>query len=256
MHVIFCSGGNDSVALIQYAKDNNLEDVIVAYTNTGWAIDFWDSRIKTVKNLCKKYGFKFVEIQTEGLLNLVKRMKCWPRQGMQFCTSELKIKPALEWLNIIDPDCEATCLVGVRREESANRASFPEWVEESDRHGGRSLWAPLVRFKEQQRNELILKAGFKVLPHRSMECFPCVNSNRNDLRMLSEYPDRISLIETTEESMGFTNKGKRRTMFRPYRHMGAIGIREVVNWAQSERGKFTKSDDEQLNFCDSGMCGD
>jgi len=227
VNVLFCSCGNDSVALIQHAKEKKLKDVTVMYTNTGWAIDWWDRRVQEVKELAISYGFKFIELETEGLISLVTKMKCWPRQGMQFCTAELKIKPALKWLEENDADLEADCLVGVRREESANRASFPEWVEESDRHGGRSLWAPLVRMNEKQRNELIEKTGLEILKHRSMECFPCVNSNKADLRMLSNYESRIKLIESTEKEMGFTKKGKARTMFRPYRHMGATGIREA-----------------------------
>ena len=52
------------------------------------------------------------------------------------------------------------------------------------------------------------------------------------------------------EDMGFTSKGNPRVMFRPYRHMGATGIREVVKWAHSSRGEY-----EPPSGCDSGMCG-
>ncbi len=35
--VIFASYGNDSVALIQWAREWKLEDVAVVYSDTGWA---------------------------------------------------------------------------------------------------------------------------------------------------------------------------------------------------------------------------
>jgi 3'-phosphoadenosine 5'-phosphosulfate sulfotransferase (PAPS reductase)/FAD synthetase len=173
---------------------------------------------------------------------------------MQFCTVELKIKPALTWLDLNDPECQATCLVGVRRAESVNRRNFPERIESSANHGGRPLWAPLVDLSNEQRDELLARAGYEPLPHRSMECFPCINSNRRDLRVLADDPDRIAKIERIEDEMGTTKKGKPRTMFRPYHYMGATGIRQVVQWAEAERGKFTL-DDGTGEECETGYCG-
>jgi 3'-phosphoadenosine 5'-phosphosulfate sulfotransferase (PAPS reductase)/FAD synthetase len=251
MNVIFASYGNDSIALIQWAAENKLPDVTVLYSDTGWAAPDWLARVTSGEQLAQSYGFSVVRTTSEGLLALVKRKKGWPRQGLQFCTEELKIKPALAWLDANDPLKEATCLIGVRREESANRAQFPEYVLNSDKHGGREVHAPLVRHTEADRDALLSRAGFTPLPHRSMECYPCVNSNRADLRELAKDPDRISLIDVTEQEMGYTAKGKLRSMFRPYRHMGAIGIREVIKWAESDRGEYIAP-----KGCDGGWCGD
>ena len=71
-----------------------------------------------------------------------------------------------------------------------------------------------------------------------MECFPCVCSNRSDLRALARDKKRINKIAKIEKEMGFTPNNKPRTMFRPYRHMNAIGIKEVVKWAIAERGQY------------------
>lgn len=146
-------------------------------------------------------------------------------------------------------------MTGVRREESLNRKDFPLYREDSPAHQGRPCWAPLVNMNEAQRDELLLDAGFAPLPHRSMECFPCVNSNREDLRLLGQDPDRVDKIEVIETDMGFTSNGKPRTMFRPYRYMGATGIREIVRWAKSERGKFDVDDGTGGGGCDAGFCG-
>lgn len=249
MFVIFGSAGNDSVALLQWAIDNKKSPLLVAYSNTGWSADWWPERVTKFKEYAEKHGAQFHEIQSEGMLNLVKRKKAWPANGMAFCSYELKIKPAMEWLNGVDPNCESVCLVGIRREESARRANWPEWVEESENHGGRSLHSPLVRYTEEKRNELIKRAGFDVLPHRSMECFPCVNANKADIAMLP--PDRIDFIEICENEMGFTRNNKARTMFRPKSKMGATGIREVWQWANTSNFVAGQKD----IFCDSGFCG-
>jgi 3'-phosphoadenosine 5'-phosphosulfate sulfotransferase (PAPS reductase)/FAD synthetase len=198
----------------------------------------------------QKTGGKYIEIQSEGMVNLVTRKKGWPRNGMAFCSYELKIKPAMEWLEKIDPEKNATCLVGVRREESAKRAQWPEWVEESENHGGRSLHSPLVRYTERERDELIIRAGFDVLPHRSMECYPCVNASKADIRMLDS--KRIDYIESVEISLGVGGRsGKKKTMFRPASKMGATGIRDVWQWSQTSNFAVGQAD----IFCDSGYCG-
>ena len=252
MNVVFASYGNDSMALIQWAADAKLEDVTVLYSDTGWAADWWLSRVEEGEKFAQGLGFKTHRTQSIGLLELVRQRKGWPRQGLQFCTTELKIEPARKWLAEHDPDRQATCLVGIRRCESANRSDFPEFVEESDKHGGREQWAPLVRHTDGMRDLLLEKAGFAPLPHRSMECYPCINSNRADLLEVAKSPDRINLIDVTEKELGYTSKGKPRTMFRPYRYMNAVGIHEVIKWAKAKHGKY-----EAPLICESqGWCGD
>lgn len=252
--VIFASYGNDSVALIQWVHEHGLKNVYVLYSNTGWAAKWWPQRVTKMEAWAASLGFHPVKTRSVGLENLVRSRKGWPRQGMQFCTIELKIVPALTWLNANDPLGMADCYVGVRREESQERATFPEYVERSANHGNRSCLAPMATFTETERDALLARAGVDPLPHRSKECYPCINSNRRDLRLLAQDEGRIAKIEALEKDLGFTSKGKPRTMFRPYRHMGATGIRQVVKWALAERGEFNL-DDGTGNTCESGYCG-
>ena len=44
--VIFVSWGNDSIALVQWAKENELDGVACVYTDTGWAADGWMDRVE------------------------------------------------------------------------------------------------------------------------------------------------------------------------------------------------------------------
>lgn len=248
MNVIFASYGNDSIALIQWAHERGLRDVFVLYNDTGWASRAWPARVERCEYWVRQLFFTPARTHAD-MESLVKRKRGWPRQGMQFCTDELKLRPTLAWLNEHDPQKNATLLVGVRREESVERASFPEWTEESEVHGGRSLWAPLATMKEGARNELLGRAGFDPLPHRSHECEICVNANKDDLKRASEFS--VSRSERIEADLGVTAKGKPRVMFRPAKHMGAIGIREIIKWAHSGRGKY----EPPRGGCDSGMCG-
>ena len=253
MHVLFCSYGNDSIALIQWAHERGLKGVTCLYSDTGWSARWWPERVARGEALAHAYGYTTARTESEGMLELVKRKRGWPGAGGQgqFCTAELKVLPALEWLDANDPGKEATAMTGVRRSESKHRSDALEHVDESERHGGRDLWQPLVRHTDEMRDALLHRAGFDVLPHRSLKCYPCINANIDDIRLLSE--DRIKLIDITEKNLGFTRKGKPRVMFRTARRKGAVGIRAVVQWAAAPRPR-----DQMEMFptqCDSGYCG-
>lgn len=258
-YVIKASYGNDSVALIQWAHERGLQDVAVLYNDTGWARRDWGYRVERLEAWAQSLGFDTHRTKSEGLEALVRRKKSWPRQGIQFCTAELKMTPTKMWLDEYDPQLAAVSLIGVRRSESANRAKFPEHSIGRD---GVKIWAPLVDHDDAARNALLARAGTEPMPSRSMECFPCINSNRADLLALADDEARITEIEAIETSLGFTSKGKPRTMFRPYRYMGATGIREIVRWAKSERGKFgdpqgefNLDDGNGSSGCEAGWCG-
>ena len=253
MIVAFVSYGNDSIALLQFLAENEWENVVALHSDTGWAAPWWKDRVADGEEYARHLGFRTERTESVGMMDLVRSRKGWPRQGMQFCTAELKILPAVAWLEANDPEAEAVCAVGIRRQESAARSRWPEY-QESDRHGGRELWSPLVRHTTEMRDDLIRRAGFNPLPHRSMECYPCVNANQIDLRALTD--DRVAFIEQFENELGVTKNGKPRTMFRAGKKLGATGIRQVVAWAWNEHER-----DQLFLFgpgagCDSGMCAE
>lgn len=250
-YVIFASYGNDSVALIRWAFERRLKNVTVAYSDTGWAADWWPARVEQAEAWVRELGFQPVRISSEGMEALVERKKGWPRGGggkFQFCSSALKEEPALHWLAANDPDGEVCCLTGVRREESENRRDAPEWVEESPRHGGRQLWQPLVMHTEAMRDDLVARTPMPLLPFRSKECWPCVNAKKKELRLLDDQTrGRVRGIET---KAGINSKGNARVMFSPKRHGGAVGIDAVV-----EDAKHNQDDLFLTSGCASGWCG-
>jgi 3'-phosphoadenosine 5'-phosphosulfate sulfotransferase (PAPS reductase)/FAD synthetase len=250
-YVIFASYGNDSIALIQWAHERGLKNVTVAYSDTGWAADWWPARVEKAEAWVRTLGFDPVRIESEGMVALTMRKKAWPRGGggkYQFCTAALKEEPALQWLDGIDPEKDTVCMIGIRREESDNRATFPEWVEESEKHGDRSLHAPLVRHTEADRNTLLAKTPFEPLPHRSKECYPCVNTRKKEIAALPD--EKIATILTAETLAGINSKGNPRVMFSPKRHKGAVGIIAVVKWARGDT-----EPEPELVGCDGGWCG-
>lgn len=258
------SWGNDSVALVQWCRENGFEDVTCLYNDTGWSWpaygnhEAWLDRVERMEGWARSIGFRTARTPSMGMEALVlsPRGNGWPRQGMQFCTEILKIEPTLRWLAENDPQGVAVCMNGKRRAESTERRQTPEWIEESPFHGGRTLRQPLFAHTDADRDALIHRAGFEVLPHKSRECI-CVNSSAENLR---EWPEVvIARVEDIETKAGFTGAGKPKTMFRPAKKMGATGIREIIRWAYAGRGKYRPLDDglgptATETGCDGGFC--
>lgn len=248
MNVISASYGNDSIALIQWAKESGLKDVTVTFIDTGWSGKGWMDRVARCEEWVVTLGFTPVRIiPAVQFEELIKSRKGFPNQRYQWCSGHLKGVPFLGWIDEIDPERKATILIGKRREESQERADTPEFIDASEYHGDRRVWHPLFMHDEQARNELIVRAGFEVLPHRSKECDPCVNANRDDFRTLDESDaQKVAQLEA--------DTGK--TMFRSKRHGGAKGIEQVIRWANNSPGNYNeKQEDLFASPCSSGYCG-
>lgn len=234
MIVISSSYGNDSIALIQWARDAGMQGVYVAYCDTGWAAPWWPQRVEKGEELARSYGFRPVRCQSLGMAELVRMKKGWPGNGQQFCTAHLKGIPFLQWIDEADPQRIAVVMIGKRRAESEKRKDTPEWVYNSEHHGGRHVRHPLYLHTDEQRNALLEKAGFDPLPHRSLECNPCVNANRSDFLRLTA--GEIERVNDLEAEIG-------KPMFRPKRFNG-LGIYSVIKWAKDGRNRHGFEEEE------------
>lgn len=243
-NIISSSYGNDSIALIQWVHEVSSRPLTVAYCDTGWAAPWWPQRVERGEALAKSYGFDTVRCKSLGMAELVRMKKGWPGNGQQFCTAHLKGLPFLQWLDEFDPACKATILIGKRRAESEKRRNTPHVIESSEYHGGRKVWHPLCTHSDEERNALLKRAGFEVLPHRSLECNPCVNANRNDFLRLT--PGEIERVNDLEAEIG-------KPMFRPKR-FNAMGIHGVIAWAKDGR-KRGDIDAEEAECASLFGCG-
>ncbi len=241
-YVISASYGNDSMAMIRWAYEQGLKNVVVAYCDTGWAAPGWDLKVGASETAAKAMGFEVVRLQSIGMQELVRTKKGFPGNAQQFCSAHLKGLPFLQWIDEADPERKAVVMVGKRREESQARANTPEFVKDSEYHGGRTLWHPLYLHTEAERDALLKRAGWEKLPHRSLECNPCVNANRADFLRLT--PGEIERVNDLEVEIG-------KPMFRPKR-FGAMGIHGVIVWAKDGRNRA--SVDDEIGAC-SGLFG-
>ena len=114
-YVISASYGNDSMALMQWAFERGLNNVAVAYCNTGWAAKGWPARVERCEAHAKRLGFNVVRLQSMGMEALVKMKKGFPGNGQQLCTAWLKGLPFLTWIDEVDPDRTSIIMIGKRR---------------------------------------------------------------------------------------------------------------------------------------------
>jgi 3'-phosphoadenosine 5'-phosphosulfate sulfotransferase (PAPS reductase)/FAD synthetase len=257
-YIARCSYGNDSIAMLQLMREHGLKDVMVVYSDTGWASENWEDRVARGEAWVSSLGWSAVRLASKGFEAGVighSQTGMFPTRLRKWCTKELKIRPFLKWVKDFDPDKRCLICVGVRRAESDARKGAQAFMPEHD--NGRHVWHPIVEFDDAARDAMILKTPFEILPHRSDECEMCINNNRLDFKRMTERA--IVRVEDLEAAIG-------QPMFHPGNHMGATGIREVIRWAHSERGKFKpagwRPDMPLLDAlpdpgpsCEDGWCG-
>ena len=242
--IIFGNYGNNTIALIQWAHENKLDNVIVIDVETNWAAQWWSERVAAGKNLAKQYGFAATTLMAKpNFSEAVLDRGNFPSVKFQWCSGFLKGLPFLAWGDEMDPACEATLLIGSRRADSRARQQLAEFITESEHFGGRKVWHPLYQHSDQQQRELIERARFDVLPHRSLECDPCIHSQLSDFQHLCAAT--VARTERLEQQVA-------KPMFDPNSFSGKTGIREIVEWAKQQTTSSDKA--SQIELFDMG-CG-
>jgi 3'-phosphoadenosine 5'-phosphosulfate sulfotransferase (PAPS reductase)/FAD synthetase len=151
MYVIHGNYGNHTVALMQWALEQNLSNVFVVSIETGWAASIWAKRVEEGEGLARSYGFNPVRLASSAdFISLVKDRKEFPSQKFQWCSSFLKGLTLLEWLDKHDPNGEAIIIYGKRREDSRLNLHLQEYIEASAHHNDRKVWYPLYQREHYQ----------------------------------------------------------------------------------------------------------
>lgn len=186
MYIIFGNYGNQTIAVCQWIYEQKLENVHVVNVDTGWAAEEWQVRVNQGQAFAKKLGFNIITLKSKpDFQGLMQDRQEFPNQKFQWCAGFLKGLPFIDWLDEVDPQCEATIILGKRRADSRANYNLPEYIEESEHYNDRRVWHPLFQHTNNEFNALVRKTGFTLLSHRSLECDPCVNSTAADFARIS-----------------------------------------------------------------------
>ena len=122
--IVSFSGGKDSQAcLIQAANKYGADKIEAVFCDTGWE---HPDTYQHISNVCKQLDVRLVILRSKKYTDFVDMsIKCsrFPSSQRRFCTSELKIKPMIDYiLSLTEP-----CLIiqGIRAKESKERAKLP-----------------------------------------------------------------------------------------------------------------------------------
>lgn len=213
-YYIFGNFGNNTIAAIQWAHEQQLKNVTICYVDTGWGAECWHSRVQKGNDLVRKYGFESIRLTPPKTFQeqIIDR-GAFPSAKFQWCAAFLKGMAFSAWADVHDPSSQATVIMGSRRVDSRARFDLPEFDEHNEYFGGRRVWYPLYSTDDAARNKLITRAGFDVLAHRSLECLPCVHNSEIDLSQMTKADrERVSSVEKTINSRIISGPSKENSL--------------------------------------------
>lgn len=228
MYILRSNYSNNALALIQWADEQQLEELTVIYIDTGWSGAGWSEHVALGEEFARSKGFNTVHIKApQPFAELMLMKQGFPTRRYQWCSLHLKGIPFLNWAEQHDPQSTATVLLPRLNADGNCESPANEFIDCCEFHGNRKVWQPLCNHTFAARDQLLQRADIGILPHPSLECAPCINSTVALLQRLTvDEIDRTAELEDDLEA----------PLFNPDDCYGARGIVEVVEWAQEASG--------------------
>ena len=252
------SGGKDSTALLLWMVRESglpLTQMVASFCDTQNEAPETYAHVQ----MLSQEVFPIQWLETEGFLALARRKQRFPSTKARFCTQQLKLLPTKAFLeSLANKYTHVVPVSGVRRAESAERSKLSEWGAPEESYFGMAEWRPLVHWSLADvmaihtRHNIPLNPLYRLGATR-VGCFPCINSNKREMRMLGDkFPERVEQIRQWEEDLQSTffapNKVPSRFRSKSIttkdgRPMRVCSIDDVIAWAQTGwRGRGTAPD--------------
>ncbi len=193
------STGKDSVALDLWLTEQGIEHDRI-FLDTQWEHPLVAKHLEYLRD---KLGPIAALSGPLGMVDLIRKKGMFPSRVRRFCTEELKTFPARDYLNaLMDAGDDVVNAIGIRRDESSARASMTEW-EWMDGFDC-EVWRPLVTWTVDDVIAIHKRHGIKpnpiyLLGPSRVGCWPCINSNKGEVRMVADLtPWKIDEIRELE----------------------------------------------------------
>lgn len=123
------SGGKDSQACLIQAFKQYGGDLTAVFCDTGWE---HPDTYKHVNDVCLQMGVRLITLKSKyDFVSLAAHKKRFPSTNARFCTSELKMKPMIDYVLSLKESC--IIIQGIRAGESTARAAMEEECMYSNR---------------------------------------------------------------------------------------------------------------------------
>ena len=292
--VVSVSGGKDSTATCLHLKELGMPYQAIFF-DTGWEhqttyeylTEYLPSKIGPIKRLTRKRSMRSealeaLAVKYEKRIGFYSPMIRWiiykgmfPSRTIRWCTQELKVYPAAEYLK--NMDSEPINVVGIRAEESAKRSQMDEW-EWSDLMDC-EVWRPIIHWTFQDvidihhRHNVVPNALYlRDSPAERVGCYPCIFAKKKEIKSIDvNDPERLELLKDLEVDLHRIRCEKWDSKNKPHREIarwfqasigGGWSIDRAVSWARTKHGGkqfelFDALPGEQgcirWGMCDTGM---
>lgn len=274
-NIVNVSGGKDSAATLLKAIEDDVENMIAVSADTGHEhpytyehldyleyktgvkilrvkADFTeDLRRKKEKVIPEKWRREGVseEIIRQALANLeptgipfldmVRWKGQFPSKVKRFCSICLKAEPIAD--HVYTPFLMQGGYIiswqGVRREESAARASLSEREQQSDHI---EIYRPIIDLKHEEVFAIHNRHGIEPNPLYKLGCgrvgcMPCIYSRKNELfNIANRFPEEIERVRGWEKAVALVSRKGEANFFS--RLERGNNIYEAVEWSKTDRG--------------------
>lgn len=191
MYVIFGNFGDNTIALMQWANEQCLEQVNVVSVDTQWGSEFWKQRVELAKKLSRDYNFSWQRITADNSFSdLVLDRKSFPSTKYQWCAYFLKGMLVNSWLDKHDLDGIATIILPLINQDGKSHAYTSEYF------GDRKIMTPLMEKNVEDIIRLVNLTGISAINIPSQECYPCIHATNREIANLSlKDADRVFSLE-------------------------------------------------------------
>ena len=231
--LIFYSGGKDSQAcLIHSIQKYGVENCEAVFCDTGWENPMTYNHIQ---NTTDQFGVRLVVVRSikykNGMLDMAKGRKRFPSTKARFCTQELKMMPAIDY--VLSHTENLICIEGIRKNESLSRSMMnavctyfryyfePTGIDKKGKpifHTYRKKevieWCktynadklrPIFDWTAEKTLTYILENGQNPNPlyylgFKRVGCFPCIMCSHSEIKLIiNNFPERIDLLRKAED---------------------------------------------------------
>jgi 3'-phosphoadenosine 5'-phosphosulfate sulfotransferase (PAPS reductase)/FAD synthetase len=247
LYIVSVSGGKDSAAVALHLRELGIPFEAV-FANTGWEAPETYTYLRGP--LAAALG-PIVEVQGRdgGMVGAIRRKGMFPSRVRRWCTDELKLRPLFDYMfaRLEQTGRPIVNVVGVRAEESAQRAALPERDGYRDQRGEIEVWRPIIRWTEADVVAVHHRHGLAPNPlylagARRVGCWPCIFSRKEEIRMVADRsPEVIDRIRELEAEVT-ERRGRTRAYFAGQGpadlggRAGYMPIDRAVEWSRTSDG--------------------
>jgi len=203
--ILSISGGKDSAAAALRLRASGIAFRAV-FADTGWEAKETYAHLETMERVL---GQPIERVRaSKSMREKILERAGFPGRSERWCTRELKVEVLRAYHDrVIDETGRDTLsVVGIRAEESAERAALP--VFEFSNEWGGAVWRPvrdltiaqvlaLHHCRAMPLNPLYLRG------HNRVGCWPCVYAGKEEIALIAEHdPARIDEIDGLESVCG------------------------------------------------------